>query len=373
MYNFDIKKQRKLEDLVDIIVPQTFRTEAPQFTDMIRAFLVNIEQVQTSINQTFLDIIDPDKIQSNDIMKLYFDTYLKTLNLESTENFLESKDLLNISKELVLKKGTPFIYNVLINLLMYIFPNVGNQYQEYLIKLKDPTLTDNKRKYYEENIAFLESEGFDKTYVNVIEDDLFSYIVEADLDEKVYHTYVKPFCHPAGWHEEFIQVYYLMVQDTTIVTDTFMICEITNFPIPTAKGDFIYDDLLYPNIFLTDRILGDDSLYYEIVGLLTDPSRLYIDKENIIADGRFIADGSYLCDGVDNLKTWYKDTKWTTTETIEGDWNSSKFLSKIPSGAIPIVASNEYVADGNITANYSMLANGINNEFIQTYYLDGEN
>jgi len=355
MYNFNIEKQRKLVDLIDVIVPQTFRNEAPQFTEMIKSFLINIEQVQSSINQTFLDTIDPNKIKSNDIMKLYFDTYLKTLNISATENFLPAKDLLSISKELILKKGTPFIYNILINLLVYIFPNFGNQYQLYLAKLSDPTLTDDERKFYEDNVAFMEAEGLTVSNVNIIESsNVFEYSVEADIDDILFETYIKPFCHPAGWHVTFIRAYNTLIQDNIIISGSFMIFEVIVVPNVTADGTETADnpanvDLYYPNHYLPDRDIGDSSVYDSIIGMLDDTDRIY----------------------VSNGRTYCKEILWTTDETIKGDFNKPQYQSLVPSGWIPITAGG-YNANGDITANYSMLASG-GHEIVQSYYIDGVN
>ena len=83
------------------------------------------------------------------------------------------------------QEQTPFIYNILINLLLYIFPGIGNQYQEYLEKLNDANLSDEERKYYEDAISFLESEELTGSNTEVKETALFTYEVTSDIDNEI--------------------------------------------------------------------------------------------------------------------------------------------------------------------------------------------
>ena len=55
-----------LINLADFIVPEPIKQNSPQFYELIRAFLRNLESVQTSINSNFLDTIDYNKIQNTD-------------------------------------------------------------------------------------------------------------------------------------------------------------------------------------------------------------------------------------------------------------------------------------------------------------------
>jgi len=182
-----------------------------------------------------------------------------------------------------MKKGTPFIYNILINLLVYIFPNIGNQYQEYLLKLEDPNLTDEERLFYEENITFLEAEGLDESKVIVTEtENLFEYEVRADIDDILFNTYIKPFCHPAGWHVTFFRTFYVLVQDEFNISGTFMIFEIITLPLTPADGkelaDADNDNSYYPNKYLVEHLN-----FIEILRLLPD--------------GTYEASGEKLADG----------------------------------------------------------------------------
>lgn len=271
------KIDKKLVDLANVLVPETFKAEAPQYYEMIKAFLANIEEVQQSAGSSFLDLIDFNRIDSNEILHLYFDTYLSTLNIDESADLTTSKDMLKVSKDLSVIKGTPFIYGILINLLVFLFEDISNQYKELLAILESADIPDDAREQILYDISVLSEFGLTSSFVEVHEDpiDPFKYTVSADFSIDAFEKYVKPFCHPAGWQIVFYQVVLRVMKEQMTSYERFELYQ--TFYLPTIysnEGVVANQDDNLPLIpFLDTYSLGTDIA--SLKKKMKDPLKLY--------------------------------------------------------------------------------------------------
>lgn len=255
-----MKPLYKLEDLADSIVPERIKNESPQFFELIKAFLTNLEQVQSSINDNFLDTIDYNKVINEDYKKLFLDTYLKTIDIKNEDNLLSAGELLKVSKNLSVIKGTEFLYRVLVRLLLLIVPGIGTQYNTLLEEFN--TTTDPIRKQeLEVEILNLESQNYDEGFIEV--DEVFNngeivpftYRVLADLDVIFYDRYIKKFAHISGWEETFIRSVKTIAEEILDTYDSFTVFDAFNYPLVPLDGSFnlvtssFPDDIIDPANF----------------------------------------------------------------------------------------------------------------------------
>lgn len=361
MYNnpFDIKIQKKLTDLAEVLVPETFRNEAPQYYDLVKAFLYKLQTMQNSLNVSMVDLIDPSKITSNDIANIYFNTYLAQLQLDDSKNFLAGVDMLKVAKDLSLRKGTATLYFVLINLLTFLLPGVSNSYYELIQMLQDPDLTPEERAAIEQDIANLKDAGYTGSYVEVTEDPVepFTYEVQADIDFEAFYNFIKPFCHPAGWHIGFTQIINRYVKEKlTSRAESFNI--LMAFVSPTAEltnSGVVANQSLTDNLgiegFYSPQPLGLDSEYSDLSSSFYDPSKLYTQSGNTYYDFGQITFSKFVSD----LELFDFGTTATTINKqvryIEPLW---KFPSSVYYSANRAYAANtlRLVTNGGCVSNY---------------------
>jgi len=361
MYNnpFDIKLQKKLADLAEVLVPETFRNEAPQYYELVKAFLNKLQAVQDSLNMRMVDLIDPSKITSDDIARIYFNTYLAQLQLDEGKDFLAGVDMLKVAKDLSLIKGTSTLYFVLINLLTFLLPGVSNSYYALIQMLQDPDLTPEERAAIEQDIANLKDAGYTSSYVEVTEDPIepFTYEVQADIDFEAFYNFIKPFCHPAGWHIGFTQIINRYAKEKlTSRAESFNI--LMAFVSPTAEvanGGVYANQNLGDNIgiegFYAPQPLGADSELSELSKSFYDPSKLYTQGGNTyynfgqITFSKFVADLELLDFGTTDL-TVNKQIRYT-----EPLW---KFPSSVYYAANRSYSANtlRLIANGGCVSNY---------------------
>lgn len=283
-YNLDI--QKKLKALANQLVPETFRYESPQFYDFIVAFLENIQEVQEQINVNFINDINTEDIKYNDVLKLYFDTYLATMGLEEDTEFTKVKDLLKVSKDLSYLKGTPFIYGILINFLIYLVPTIKNEYLDLLALAENETDEIYKQKLLDD-AGVLREEGFTSSFVNVNEIDVFHYSIEADFKEELFDKYVKPFAHPAGWQVDFLQIVFRFIREDIENKEEFTIAQTFRLPGVIADGYIPANNTSdeYPLLPLYDTYaLGSESSLTEFQSQMINPQNLYVEAGNVFYD-----------------------------------------------------------------------------------------
>ena len=263
---------QKLEDLAEELVPDHFILNSPQFYELVKAFLRNLQQVQESIDVKFLDTIDYDRIKNSDYKKIYLQTYLAMFGLENVDNYESLGDMVKISKDLSQLKGTSLIFAILVKLLVFIIPSVGGQYNDLLqeyIDETDPILkAELQKQLYELKLrnldggAVLYSEYFDD------DDNLipFRYLIMADITRAVYEQYIKPFAHPAGWHDTFVPVWIAFFTDTLeIVTgySSFTLFDMFVYPqiVANALTTLENEDNAFPNNYYQRAELGLETAY----------------------------------------------------------------------------------------------------------------
>lgn len=283
MYNnpFEIKIQKNLEDLAEVLVPETFRSEAPQYYELVKAMLHKIQGVQDSLNNNMLNLIDPELISSSEVAQIYFNTYLAQLKLDDSKEFLAGTDMLKVAMDLSLKKGTLTLYFILINLLTYLLPGVSNSYSALIEMLKNPELTESERNQILEDISNLKDAGLTSSFVNVEEDvNPFRYKVTADIDMEAFYSFVKPFCHPAGWQMEFVQLINRYVKEKIPTNEKFSI--LMAFVLPPAEvsngGVFANqtnNDTVGIESFYAPQPLGPDSEFEVVYKKFWEPTKLY--------------------------------------------------------------------------------------------------
>lgn len=282
------KLQKNIEDLADVLVPVTFRSEAPQYYELIKAFLANIQDVQSSVGNNFIDLIDIESITSNEILHLYKDTYIATLNLDAEFDMTQSKDIFKVSKDLSVRKGTPFLYGILINLLVFLFEGITNQYQELLDLVNSSDLTEDERNAILQDISLLQELGLTSSLVEVEEHptEPFKYSVSADFSKDAFEKYVKPFCHPAGWQIIFYQVAMRVIREEIISYENFELFQTFYLPSIPADGSIAanQDDFLPLSTFLDTYPLGADTLYNTYRNKMIDRYKLYNNAGSVYYD-----------------------------------------------------------------------------------------
>lgn len=330
MYNnpFEIKIQKNLEDLAEVLVPETFRNDAPQYYGLVKAMLHKIQGVQDSLNNNMLNLIDPELISSDEIAKIYFNTYLAQLRLDDSKEFLLGADMLKVAKDLSLKKGTMTLYFILINLLTYLLPGVSNSYSLLIQMLENPDLTDADRNQILEDISNLKAAGLTGSLVMVEEDIAvpYKYKVAADIDIESFYTFVKPFCHPAGWHIDFVQLISRYMKDKIHTTEKFNI--LMAFVLPTAEqaNGGVYanqadDDSHGIEGFYAPQPLGVASELEVLSKKCWEPDKLYINSGFVYYDfgqltfSKFVPDLQFQDYGSDsnniNKQIRYIEPLWT--------------------------------------------------------------
>jgi len=289
---FEIQIQKKLSDLAEVLVPETFRSEAPQYYGIVKAMLTQIQDVQDSLNNNLLDLVDPDKITTDAIAQIYFNTYLAQLQLDDSKEFLAGKDMLKVAKDLSLKKGTISLYYVLINMLTFLLPGVSNTYSALIEMLKNPDLTPAEIILIQQDIDNLKDAGLTGSYVDLQEDVLpFKYTITADIDMEAFYNFVKPFCHPAGWQIEFTQMVVRYVKEVYSKNEAFSIMMAFEIPGAELTNTPIYANQAYQNTnnnaiepFYPLWSLGSDSNYLAVKATMFDPRKLYTSSGNLYYD-----------------------------------------------------------------------------------------
>ena len=287
----DIIKVQKLTDLIDDLVPEHFATNAPQFYNLVYAFLENIQDVQESIDCNFLDTIDYNRIKNPEFKKIYLQTYLAMFDLEEADNTESLSDMLKVSKHLGTLKGTQALFKILLRLLSYVVPSIGNTYNTLLLEYEneeDPI----RRAELEQELSNLKLnslqtgqiiyEEFQDEFGNLIP---FKYKITADITRDVYDKYIRSFAHPSGWIDEFVSAYISIISDDVEgLQGSFTLYDMFTYPFVVADGQmkadqFIDDD--YPTRYYQPAELGLEADYDVIAGKMVDTSNLYIDSGKV--------------------------------------------------------------------------------------------
>lgn len=292
----EIKQIRKLESLAEKLVPSKFRTDSPQYFELIKAFLINLQRVQDTVNNNLISMIDIDKIDNDEIVSIYVDTYLKTMNISDVDSITAMKDMTKISKELITKKGTSLLYNLLARLLAYLFPALLTQYKDLKERLEVAN-TQEDIDAINEQLLELENVSSNLGYVDIIEEedesnpDLvvpFTYIAESNYSREIFEKHIKPFCHPAGWHVQFIELIRVFAEDIYKEYLRFNMTVSKKFPKIRAGAGYVSGNTNNRfTKYFDDRIeLGDSSREDYFRWVIDDQSRLVVENGKVYYVGR---------------------------------------------------------------------------------------
>lgn len=305
--NFEINK--KLELLGETLVPQYIQDNAPQFYQLILAFLRNLQQVQDSINSNFLDTIDVTKIKNDEIIRIYMDTYMSQISLDEDTYPKYLKDLILVSKDLSTKKGTIQLYKIMLRLAVYLIENVKNQYQILEEKYNNETNLESKKILKEEldllkinnyKNGIFEYYQYDRDNVEYLFDPLsatneeltpFKYHIKSDITKSIFEKYVKPFCHPIGWVVDFTQVLYTFIEDYLDIYCRFNITIYKKVPTPKVGKGYVAGNINknYLENFDNKVFLGGLPFYDYYKSIVTDTSRLFVENNIVYYDNKGIA------------------------------------------------------------------------------------
>lgn len=295
--NFIIEKKAEL--LANSLVPDKFRYSEPQFYELIKSFLLFLNDSIEVNNKSFFSVIDVSSIDSDELLYIYFETYLKTLGLPEGTEFSQAQDFLRVSKELAGIKGTPFIYAILLNLLVYLIPSIKSEYQRLLDLITDPSLTPEEIQEIQDVLGFMVSEGLTAVESEYEEVSEFTYNITASAPIDVFNTYVKPFCHPAGWKVQFLeQVSNIIVEYMTIYEELKIV---SAYDLPVTIYGIVFGgngcDLVFPDTGLCTDVFDSDSditnfgSYMTLYPLGPDTELATFQSQVLTPSNLFVGDG----------------------------------------------------------------------------------
>lgn len=277
MYN-DIKYTH--EDLASVLVPETLKENNKEFYDLIKAFCKNIMSTKQYYDNGYSRLVDINKVTNEEIMKVYIDTYVKTLNINNEqENVILIKDLVKISKDLSVSKGTVYLFNLLASILKFLLRDVNSLYDTLVAQLDDPSLSEDERNAILEQIEYQQS--YNDQLINIRETSAYNYDIFSILTQDFVEQYIIPFCHPTGWIYTFYQTAVYVYIENMNAKDNLTMYSTLKIPVPVIGDDF--SELLFtpscPNIFeyyYGDIDLGSENEWDVIYSKTYNTSRLYI-------------------------------------------------------------------------------------------------
>lgn len=366
-----IIQEQKLVNLTDSLVPENIKNSSPQFYGLVKSFLRNIEDVQSSINNNMLDVIDISKIKNSEIIDIYIDTYSAQFEFDDDIDSTTLTSLIRVSKDLSTRKGTSLIYTILTKLLVYLIPQISTTYSDKLAQYN--TITDDVAKaeleaelellrinnwdfgileYYNYNKTSGEPQLFDSSdseNENIIP---FRYRIESDYEESIFNKYFKPFCHPLGWELEFISVIYRFIVDTANLSCTFNLYDCFVLPeLDVGSEVYVSEDGIenlveYPHTVYNEAILGvyNQTLYNTIIDKVFNVGSVKIINDNIV----------YKFDNF-GLEEPYEDSSTAILREKIGSYSNSSDLNytlKSPgTGGLVLVGQKYYF--NNLISNWN--------------------
>lgn len=352
-------KIQKLEDLIDDLVPEHFIQNAPQFYELIKAFLQNIEDVQSSLNSNFLDTIDYKKIKNTDFKKVYLETYLAMFNLGDAPNTESLADMIKVSKQLGELKGTQLLFKILLRLLSFVVPNLGNTYNQLLLQYEAETdliiKAQLEKQLNELKLSSLQSGSiiYDE-YLDGNGDLIpFKYRITADITKEVYENYIRSFAHPSGWIDEFVSAYINIFTETINgIQGAFTLFDMFTYPFVIADGQQTAQANAvntYPTSYYQPAELGLEADYTTISSKFTDTSKLYIDTGKVYYQWDDMSSATIITGEINT----YIDA--TMTSVIKTDFQPT-------AGGYAADTTNIGTANGSLTAGngylcYQIIAN----------------
>lgn len=378
----DFKLEQKLIDLGNVLVPQHFQDNSPQFYQLILSFLRNLQNVQDSININLLDTIDITKINNDDIVSIYMDTYMSQLNLDDDTYPSALSDLLLVSKDLSTKKGTIQLYKIMLRLAVYLIDSIKTQYQILEEKINNETNEANKVILQQEldllklsnyKEGFFEYYQYDKNDIEYVFDSTvesneslipFKYHIKSDITKDIFEKYVKPFCHPLGWIVEFTQVLATFIEEEVEIYCRFNLTITKNMPHPEAGAGYTsgntnenytktYDIVEIGDIEQYDYfkdIIEDESklsvknnkVYYNNDGISTVPPYIEIDIDELINRKVSL-----------DLIAGYEGLKAGQNNLVAGNTNYNFPLAVLPFKYIPnkLYTGENYITKENPNVN----------------------
>lgn len=273
------------EDLASVLVPETLKENSKEFYDLIKAFCKQLMNTKEYYEDGYDRLINIDKVTNEEIIKVYIDTYVKTLNIDSEqENVVLIKDLIKISKDLSVSKGTVYLFNLLASILKYLLREVNTSYDTLVAQLDNPSLTDAEREAISEQIE--NQKSYNDQLITVKETSAYRYNIYSILTQDFVEKHIIPFCHPTGWIYTFYQTAVYVYIENLNAQDSLSMYSTIKIPVPVVGDDF--SELLFtplcPNIFdyyYGDIDLGPENQWDELYSKTYNTSRLYISNGRV--------------------------------------------------------------------------------------------
>ncbi len=232
MYNYSMTTN----DIAEMIVPEIIKINSPQYFDLIKAFLYQVKDSITLGDKSFLDLINVERITSEDVLKIYIDTYLSTLNIDKDqENLVLIKDIIKVSKDLSTSKGTVFLFTILVNILKYLIEDIATTYSDLVNSLNNPNLSQSEKDSILEQIE-LQKDDEVGIIIDIRETSAYHYDIVTTLRFDFVEKHIIPFCHPVGWIYNLAAIVRKLFVDNSFIHDSLKITSTIKIPVPVV-GD----------------------------------------------------------------------------------------------------------------------------------------
>ena len=220
----NITEQNRVERILQKIVPEKIKEHNPKFLEFVRTFLDHIKTSIHYADTNFIDLIDIDRLSNDEIIKIYLDTYVSTLDLSSTSTFKDvrlAKDVIGISHDIVNNKANAFAYKILLSIISYL-TSVSTPYQELLNDLDKPTTSPERRREIVKQID-RQRHMNNGVMVEIKEDPSkpFQYKMITTAPITFLDKHIVPFIHPIGWAYDLRRLFRIILEDDEVGSNPF--------------------------------------------------------------------------------------------------------------------------------------------------------
>jgi len=198
--NKDSVDDYKVDRILNKLIPTKLQSDI-RFKEFVRSFLVFTNKSINLGDSSFIDLIDINRLHSENITELYINTFLPSIHIDtnnSDSNYLTIKSLIGISTELSSNIATEKAYKILLGLLTYLM-GTTNEVDNLIDIINTPSSSkydiDNATRKLRYHMSVRNG-----TDIEILEgDEPFKYdiITTASLDFVKKHLI--PYIHPAGW------------------------------------------------------------------------------------------------------------------------------------------------------------------------------